>query len=502
MELNMISVVIFAEHLRNRLLSAKPPLIKSRRQLFRSYPNTFVGSEVVEWWTKEWRSEIEEKSEKNNNEATTSEDAFNNKEETIDITEEHITQVMQTLADFGILHSLHGEIPFKNDSSLYRFTTDDGSSCGLVEALVKGKRLHETTTCPNCALLQRVCEYGEFISDQCMRGSDLIAWTIEHGLATHKDDANRLCRLMFDHGIIKPASKQVTEFTDGRPFYLFGVSYGSPPMMLQTFVSLLNSSFSKQIASTSAIENGDNKIQHVRQLSGQLLDLSVQDSKGLNKRRKNTSSSSIGSDDSGYNEHALVVSSSTSTSTYTSLLKHGGKITAEALAHPDAPFTRREFRIYPDAVGYGFIIRGSSPCYVKIVDPESPAGKSGLKAWQFITEINNRDVTRKNHTEIEDLILNGPKCLLMTVMVPKNESDYLTLQKQNTDLRKLSQPADTHIPKPVLSHLSSSLGLRRQSVPVSTRPTNLPSAQPWMKKQRKGSDFGVILNNSNLKYIH
>lgn len=36
-------------------------------------------------------------------------------------------------------------------------------------------------------------------------------------------------------------------------------------------------------------------------------------------------------------------------------------------------------QIFRDGMGYGFIIRGAPPCFVKIVDPDSPAGRSGLK---------------------------------------------------------------------------------------------------------------------------
>jgi len=40
-------------------------------------------------------------------------------------------------------------------------------------------------------------------------------------------------------------------------------------------------------------------------------------------------------------------------------------------------------QIYPDPVGYGFIVRGTGPCFVKIVDPDSPAFKAGLRVRQF-----------------------------------------------------------------------------------------------------------------------
>lgn len=36
-------------------------------------------------------------------------------------------------------------------------------------------------------------------------------------------------------------------------------------------------------------------------------------------------------------------------------------------------------QIASDPVGFGFVIRGEGPCYVKTVDPTGPAAGAGLK---------------------------------------------------------------------------------------------------------------------------
>ena len=36
-------------------------------------------------------------------------------------------------------------------------------------------------------------------------------------------------------------------------------------------------------------------------------------------------------------------------------------------------------QVAPDNCGYGFCVRGDGPCFIKIVDPDSPAGKAGVK---------------------------------------------------------------------------------------------------------------------------
>lgn len=54
-----------------------------------------------------------------------------------------------------------------------------------------------------------------------------------------------------------------------------------------------------------------------------------------------------------------------------------------------------------------------------------------VQAWQYIAEVNDCDVTRKSHKEIEDLILDGPKNLLLCLMVPKDKECYEHLREIN-----------------------------------------------------------------------
>lgn len=36
-----------------------------------------------------------------------------------------------------------------------------------------------------------------------------------------------------------------------------------------------------------------------------------------------------------------------------------------------------------DQVGFGFVLRGSAPCYVHTIDPWGPAAAAGLQVWLF-----------------------------------------------------------------------------------------------------------------------
>ncbi|KTG05243.1 hypothetical protein cypCar_00026128, partial [Cyprinus carpio] len=70
----------------------------------------------------------------------------------------------------------------------------------------------------------------------------------------------------------------------------------------------------------------------------------------------------------------------------TSVLKR--HVTCEELFSPGAPYVKRVLTILGDALGWGFVVRGKSPCYVQAVDPASPAAAAGIKVRQFVCRVN------------------------------------------------------------------------------------------------------------------
>ncbi|KAK3803837.1 hypothetical protein RRG08_029431 [Elysia crispata] len=79
-------------------------------------------------------------------------------------------------------------------------------------------------------------------------------------------------------------------------------------------------------------------------------------------------------------------------------------VTLEELEDPDAPIVKRFLQIQRDEIGFGFVLRGSSPCYVQAVDPLGPAAKAGMKVRQFISHINGDEVIRLNHKQVSHII--------------------------------------------------------------------------------------------------
>ena len=55
------------------------------------------------------------------------------------------------------------------------------------------------------------------------------------------------------------------------------------------------------------------------------------------------------------------------------------KATIDELDSPSSVFKQKHIRIASDSVGFGFVIRGEGPVYIKTVDPTGPAAKAGLQ---------------------------------------------------------------------------------------------------------------------------
>ncbi|CAD5119555.1 DgyrCDS8154 [Dimorphilus gyrociliatus] len=105
--------------------------------------------------------------------------------------------------------------------------------------------------------------------------------------------------------------------------------------------------------------------------------------------------------------------------------------------------------IRKNAQGYGFIVRGlkanglssseksQQPFlqYVYRIEPDSPADLAGLKANDYIKEINTVDVSRGSHEEVISLINSSTEKIILTI-VRMESSVYEHLDDLNTKGRK------------------------------------------------------------------
>ncbi|MED6292762.1 hypothetical protein CHARACLAT_003827 [Characodon lateralis] len=132
--------------------------------------------------------------------------------------------------------------------------------------------------------------------------------------------------------------------------------------------------------------------------------------------RRSSMSSSCGS--SGYYSSSPTLSSSPPVlCNPKSVVKR--QVTPEELLTPGGPFIKKTFTIMGDAVGWGFVVRGSKPCHIQAVDPGGPAAAVGMKVCQFVVSVNGLNVLCHDYRTVSNLILTGPRTIVMEVPSPE-----------------------------------------------------------------------------------
>ncbi|XP_076860672.1 DEP domain-containing mTOR-interacting protein-like [Brachyhypopomus gauderio] len=94
------------------------------------------------------------------------------------------------------------------------------------------------------------------------------------------------------------------------------------------------------------------------------------------------------------------------------------QVSPEELQTPGGKYVKRTFTIVGDAVGWGFVVRGSNPCHIQAVDPSGPAAAVGMKVCQFVVSVNGLNVLEMDYRTVSHLILTGPRTIVMEVMEP------------------------------------------------------------------------------------
>ncbi|XP_032373303.1 DEP domain-containing mTOR-interacting protein isoform X3 [Etheostoma spectabile] len=345
---------------RLRLHEAK--VIKDRRHHLRTYPNCFVAKELIDWL-------IEHK------EASDRDTAI---------------KIMQKLLDQSIIHHVCDEHrEFKDLKLFYRFRKDDGTFPLDSEAKVfmRGQRIYEKLMNTENSLLQtREEEGGTF--ERALLASEFIDWLLQEGEMATRDEAERLGRRLLEHGIIQHVSNK-HHFADGPLLYQFRMNF----RRRRRLIELLHE------RSRCIPESHDSPFCLRKQNSdgGNTSFLSVSPTKEIKVVvgvRRSSLSSSCGS--SGYYSSSPTLSSS-----------------PPVLCNPKSVLKRQ---IVGDAVGWGFVVRGSKPCHIQAVDPGGPAAAAGMKVCHFVVSVNGLNVLSHDYRTVSNLILTGPRTIVMEVM--------------------------------------------------------------------------------------
>ncbi|XP_041101603.1 DEP domain-containing mTOR-interacting protein-like isoform X2 [Polyodon spathula] len=324
------------------------------------------------------------------------------------------------------------------------------------EKVIKDRR-HHLRTYPNCFVAK-----------------ELIDWLIDHKEASDRETAIKLMQKLLDQSIIHHVCDEHKEFKDVKLFYRFRKDDGTFPLdneakvfmrgqrlfekLMNTENSLVQAREEESVLFERTLVGFSNKHHFVdsnllyqfrmnfrrrRRLlellsercrsmpeshdspfclrkqntdSGNTSFLSVSPTKEIkiiSAVRRSSMSSSCGS--SGYYSSSPILSSSPPVlCNPKSVLKR--HVNSEQLQSPGGPYMKRTFTIVGDAVGWGFVVRGSKPCHIQAVDPSGPAAAAGMKVCQFVVSVNGLNVLHLDYRTVSNLILTGPRTIVMEVM--------------------------------------------------------------------------------------
>uniref|UniRef100_A0A087Y0B3 DEP domain containing MTOR-interacting protein n=1 Tax=Poecilia formosa TaxID=48698 RepID=A0A087Y0B3_POEFO len=355
----LAEVLVTGEQLRLRLHEGK--VIKDRRHHLRTYPNCFVAKELIDWL-------IEHK------EASDRDTAI---------------KIMQKLLDQSIVHHVCDEHrEFKDMKLLYRFRKDDGTFPLDSEAKVfmRGQRLYEKLMNTENNLIQTREEEG-MAFERALVASEFIDWLLQEAEMPTREEAEQLGRRLLEHGIIQHVTNK-HHFVDGPLLYQFRMNF----RRRRRLIELLHE------RGRGIPESHDSPFCLRKQQSdgGNTSFLSVSPTKEIKV--------AVG----------VRRSSTPVLCNPKSVVKR--QVSPEELLTPGGPFIKKTFTIVGDAVGWGFVVRGSKPCHIQAVDPGGPAAAVGMKVCQFVVSVNGLNVLCHDYRTVSNLILTGPRTIVMEVM--------------------------------------------------------------------------------------
>uniref|UniRef100_A0A8C6M649 DEP domain containing MTOR-interacting protein n=1 Tax=Nothobranchius furzeri TaxID=105023 RepID=A0A8C6M649_NOTFU len=346
-----------------RLHEAK--VIKDRRHHLRTYPNCFVAKELIDWLME-------------HKEATDRDTAI---------------KIMQKLLDQSIIHHVCDEHrEFKDMKLFYRFRKDDGTFPLDNEAKVfmRGQRIYEKLMNTENNLVQTREEEGVSF-ERTLVASEFIDWLLQEGEMPTREETEQLGRRLLEHGIIQHVTNK-HHFVDGLLLYQFRMNFRRRRRLMELL----------QERSRSIPESYDSPFCLRKQHSdgGNTSFLSVSPTKEIKVlvgARRSSMSSSCGS--SGYYSSSPTLSSSPPVlCNPKSVVKR--QVSPEELLTPGGPFVKKTFTIVGDAVGWGFVVRGSKPCHIQAVDPGGPAAAVGMKPclYRFCHRFHRGFLSTKGRT--------------------------------------------------------------------------------------------------------
>ncbi|XP_075070108.1 DEP domain-containing mTOR-interacting protein [Mixophyes fleayi] len=374
----MAEIHIIGEQFRLRLHEDK--IIKDRRRHLRTYPNCFVAREGVDWLID--RKEASDR--------------------TVAI------ELMQKMVENNTIHHVCDEFKDFRDARLYyRFRNDDGTFPIPMEVkvIVRGQRIYEKIMNADGSLLQAREEDGVKY-ERAFTGSDFVNMLIYVQEAKTRDAAEVLSRRLLEHAVIQHVSNK-HHFVDSSLLYQFRLNFRRRRRFMEVLIKKPEAVPECQDSPFCLRKQG-----HDKSASFSSVSTSNEEKVVSSVRRSSMSTSSS----SGYFSVASPVAFTPPVVLCNprSVLKR--PVTLDELLAPGAPYVRKTLTIVSDAVGWGFVVRGNSPCHIQALDPTGPAAAAGMKTCQFVVSVNGLNVLQCEFRAVSNLILTGPRTIVMEVM--------------------------------------------------------------------------------------
>ncbi|KAJ7382104.1 hypothetical protein OS493_036943 [Desmophyllum pertusum] len=371
LSLKALQIILVGEHLRNRLHAEQDPaMIRDRRYHLRMYSSCFVSRDLVDWLIRNGDSN----------------------------TRGGAVQCMNILLENSIIHHVCDDHQFKDEMLYYRFRRDDDTTVLNPDLVViyRGCDIYYRAKNEDCHLIKsRPCH--DFVYRNCFTGCELVDWLIQSSEVSDRVQGVALGRELLDQEIIKHVTDEF-HFRDETIFYQF----------------MIDKVVHKKMIDTLGIV--DDK------LPGSPRNFRRRNLPPLNTQK--SSPVPFAKERPGLDEpfdyqrspdspDFFPSSGSPSQSPRPVIVR---EITAEELLDPNGPFVTKTISVKSDAVGFGFVVRGSSPVYIQTVDPKGPAAAAGLKVRMFLKCVNGKDVLYWNHREVSQEILRGQNIVNLVVM--------------------------------------------------------------------------------------
>ncbi|KAI8499169.1 Phosphatidylinositol 3,4,5-trisphosphate-dependent Rac exchanger 2 protein [Branchiostoma belcheri] len=366
-------------------------LIRDRKHHLRTYHKCFVSSEFVSW--------LKELGE------------INSVEEGV-----HLGQL---LLENGIIHHVVDKHHFKNEPLLYRFRYDDGTYKGrseMQDMIAKGIHIY----CRLHGLFNPLIKNKDHYlrtHKSVMVASRLVDWLVEQGDCKTREEAVMLGQALCDSGFMHHVLEKYKFKDDSLLFRFYAdeelegiAARGKQPATGGSGAAAAAAKMDfRQVAGfmarTLAVPVHDGKVGfHLEKADQGLLVVTVADQSPAQKARLYPGMMVKAID----GHYSLNLTSANIKALIKAACAQSGILNVTVAAQQQESCGRTGMcsslllttSIVQARQDLGFQVRGSNPCVVHLVKPDSPAGKAGLFPGQSILQVNGKDVSCASHDTV------------------------------------------------------------------------------------------------------